>query len=178
MTLGPWCAAPNAILPYTPAIQASLRPPGSSASHGPFKNVLVSLFKGGEPTSQGLGMGCTTSSQLTIQTQSFHKHNQVGIVLLSHLLAPCLLSLLARVRRVWVRVRVRVMRTMAMRTMMDTSFIIIIMAFVFMAVASRVRGSVRVKVEWAWEGGEEGERSWVWAVWARVGLMTTALTSD
>src|SRR5882724_1239093 len=107
MALEPWCAAPNAILPYTPAIQASLRPPGSSGSHGPFKNVL--------------------------------------------------LSLLARVRRVWVwvRVRARVMRTMVMRTMMDTSFIIIFMAFVFMAVASRVRGSVRVKVEWAWEGGEE-----------------------
>src|SRR5882724_9463492 len=48
------------------------------------------------------------------------------------------------------------MRTMAMRTMMDTSFIIIFMAFVFMAVASRVRGSVRVKVEWAWEGGGKG----------------------
>ena len=41
-----------------------------------------------------------------------------------------------------------------MRTMMDTLFIIIFMAFVFMAVASRVRGSVRVKVEWVWEGGE------------------------
>src|SRR5882724_10513210 len=68
MALEPWCAAPNAILPYIPAIQASLRPPGSSGSHGPFKNVL--------------------------------------------------LSLLARVRRVWVRVRARVMRTMAMRTMM------------------------------------------------------------
>ena len=61
MALGPWCAAPNAILPHTPAIQASLRPPGSSGSHGPFKNVLVSLFKGGEPTSQGLGEGTTSS---------------------------------------------------------------------------------------------------------------------
>src|SRR5882724_10402022 len=116
MALEPWCAAPNAILPYTPAIQASLRPPGSPGSHGPFKNVL--------------------------------------------------LSLLARVRRVWVRARARVMRTTAM---MDMSFI-----FVFMAVASRVRGLVRAKVEWVWEG----ERSWAWAMWARVGSMTTtALTS-
>src|SRR5882724_328126 len=100
MALGTRCAAPNAILPYTPAIQASLRTPGSSGSHGPFKNMLVSLFEGGETTSQGLGMEGTTSSSLTTQPHAFHKHNQVGIVLFSHLLAPSLLSFLARVRRV------------------------------------------------------------------------------
>src|SRR5882724_2969276 len=100
MALGPWFAAPKAILPYTPAIQASLRPPGSSGSHGPFKNMLVSLFKVGETTSQGLGMEGTTSSYLTTQPHAFHKHNQVGIVLFSHLLAPSLLLFLAGVKRV------------------------------------------------------------------------------
>ena len=53
-----------------------------------------------------------------------------------------------------MRVRARVMGTTAMRTMMDTLFIIIFMAFVFMAVAGRVMGLVSAKVEWAWEGGE------------------------
>src|SRR5882724_9752957 len=37
MPLRPQCATPNAIIPYTPAIQASLRPPGSSGCLGPFQ---------------------------------------------------------------------------------------------------------------------------------------------
>src|SRR5882672_5063265 len=39
MALRPRWAAPNAILPYTPASLASLSPPGSSGHHGTFKNV-------------------------------------------------------------------------------------------------------------------------------------------
>ena len=46
-----------------------------------------------------------------------------------------------------MRARERVMRTTAMRTMTDTMFIITFIAVVFIAVARKVRGSVRVRVE-------------------------------
>ena len=39
MALRPQWAAPNAIIPYTPASLASLSLPGSSGHHGTFKNV-------------------------------------------------------------------------------------------------------------------------------------------
>src|SRR5882724_4564728 len=55
MALRPLWAAPNAILPYTPASLPSLSQPCSSGCYGPCKNVLVRLIKGGETTSWSLG---------------------------------------------------------------------------------------------------------------------------
>jgi len=41
MALRPRWAAPNEIIPYTPASLAFLSPPGSSGHHGTFKNVVI-----------------------------------------------------------------------------------------------------------------------------------------
>src|SRR5882672_352883 len=63
MALRPQWAAPNAILPYTPASLASLSLPGSSGHHGTLKNVYYphqlgrDHGNGGESKDEGNGEG-------------------------------------------------------------------------------------------------------------------------
>ena len=57
MALRPRWAAPNAILPYTPASLASLSPPGSSGHHGAFKNVGYPHELGRDHGNSGEGEG-------------------------------------------------------------------------------------------------------------------------